>query len=82
MNPIYITEKEVSALTGRAIQTLRNDRFKGTGFPYIKLGKSVRYDKREIISIMENSKVETSFFGIESKEKEAGRNDKNEFGRY
>jgi hypothetical protein len=58
----YITEKQLSDMTGRALQTLRNDRFNGRGFPYIKLGKSVRYDEEVAIAIMEQSKVETSSF--------------------
>jgi len=33
----YITEKEVRDLTGRALSTLRNDRFLGRGFPYVKI---------------------------------------------
>ena len=62
MSKKFITEKELSAMTGRALQTLRNDRFNGRGFPYIKLGKSVRYDQEVAIAIMEQSKVETSSF--------------------
>ena len=62
MTKKYITEKQLSAMTGRALQTLRNDRFNGRGFPYIKLGKSVRYDEEVVIAIMEQSKVETSSF--------------------
>ncbi len=62
MSKKYITEKQLSAMTGRALQTLRNDRFNGRGFPYIKLGKSVRYDEEVAIAIMEQSKVETSSF--------------------
>lgn len=61
----YITEKEVSKMTGRAVPTLRNDRFKGKGFPYIKIGKSVRYDEEVVIAIMEDSQVETSPFESE-----------------
>ncbi len=63
----YISEKEVSEITGRAVQTLRNDRFNGRGFPYIVLfGKSIRYDEEVVIDIMEKSKVETSSFRAES----------------
>lgn len=58
----YISEKEVSAITGRALQSLRNDRFKGRGFPYYKIGKSVRYEEEAVIAIMEKSKVETTSF--------------------
>lgn len=41
--PIWIDEKIVSKITGRAIQTLRNDRFHRRGIPYYKIGRSVRY---------------------------------------
>jgi hypothetical protein len=54
----YITEQEVSALTSRAVQTLRNDRHKGRGFPYRKFGKSVRYFLPEILAIMESHRIE------------------------
>jgi len=65
MRKKYITEKETSEMTGRAVQTLRNDRFTGRGFPYCKIGKSVRYDEEVIIAIMEKSKVTTSSFQTE-----------------
>jgi len=66
MSKKYITEAELSAMTGRALQTLRNDRFKGRGFPYIKIGKLVRYDEDVVLAIMERSQVETSSFRAES----------------
>jgi hypothetical protein len=55
----YLTEKEVSSITRRAIQTLRNDRHCGRGFPYIKLGRSVRYCKNDVIEHMEQRKILT-----------------------
>jgi predicted DNA-binding transcriptional regulator AlpA len=66
----YITEHEVAKITGRAVRTLRDDRFKGKGFPYVKLGRSVRYDEKEIIAIMEAGRVITTSFDIEPKGKE------------
>jgi predicted DNA-binding transcriptional regulator AlpA len=65
MSKKYITEKALSAMTGRALQTLRNDRFYNKGFPYIKLGKSVRYDEEEVIALIEKSKITTSSFKID-----------------
>lgn len=53
-NLSYLTERQVSELTGRALQTLRNDRFRGRGFPYVKMGKSVRYKLIDVLSAMEN----------------------------
>ena len=55
----YLTEKEVAQLTRMALSTLRNDRSCGRGFPYIKLGRSVRYDMAEVIRIMDEHKVQT-----------------------
>jgi hypothetical protein len=54
----YLTEQEVSALTGRAVQTLRNDRHRRRGFPYRKFGKSVRYLLPEILAIMEAHRID------------------------
>jgi hypothetical protein len=54
----YLTEHEVAALTGRAVQTLRNDRHRRRGFPYRKFNKSVRYFLPEIIAIMESHRID------------------------
>jgi hypothetical protein len=55
----YLNEKEVSALTGRAISTLRNERFMRKGLPYYKLpgGRSVRYKVAGVISYMESRRI-------------------------
>jgi predicted DNA-binding transcriptional regulator AlpA len=55
----YLTEKEVAALTGRALQTLRNDRHRGQGFPYIKYGRSVRYRLSDILAAMDSRRIAT-----------------------
>ena len=55
----YITEKEVSEITGRALSTLRNERFLGKGIPYIKIGKSVRYKFDDVIEYMEERRIMT-----------------------
>jgi len=39
--PRYLTEKEVSRMTGRSLSTLRSDRFKCQGLPYVKISRSV-----------------------------------------
>jgi hypothetical protein len=54
----YLTEKEVAAITGRAVQTLRNDRHKGQGFAYIKFGRSIRYRLSDILAAMECHRIE------------------------
>lgn len=55
----YLNEVEVSRLTKRALSTLRNDRFKRQGIPYVKVGRSVRYSKEDVIGFMEKRKIQT-----------------------
>jgi hypothetical protein len=56
---VYLPEKEVSRITGRAMSTLRNERFNRKGIPYVKVGRSVRYSHEDVISFMENRKIKT-----------------------
>jgi len=50
----YLNEKEVAAITGRAVSTLRNDRFLRRGIPYLKVSKrSIRYRTIEVRNFME-----------------------------
>jgi hypothetical protein len=55
----YVDEKEVSRITGFALPTLRNDRHRGRGIPYVKRGRSVRYRLDEVIEYMEFHKIQT-----------------------
>ena len=56
--PIWIDEKRVADITGIALQTLRNHRFKGVGFPYYKIFRSIRYRLSDILSYMEARRIE------------------------
>jgi predicted DNA-binding transcriptional regulator AlpA len=56
--PKYIDEREVSRITGRGLQTLRNDRCKKRGFPYRKIGRQVRYLESEVIQTMEERRIQ------------------------
>ena len=53
----YLTEKEVARLTGRSLSTLRNERHLSKGFNYVKIGRSVRYPKADVIAFMEARKI-------------------------
>ncbi len=55
--PQWITQKEVSKMTGRAKQTLANDRCKGKGIPYSKIGASIRYRLDDVIGFMEDRRI-------------------------
>lgn len=56
-NPKYLTEKETSELTRKALSTLRNDRHLRRGMPYVKDGASIRYNLQDIINYMESRKI-------------------------
>ena len=56
----YVNETQVSRITGRAVQSLRNDRFLKKGIPYIKVGRSVRYGLRDVIDFMESHRIDTN----------------------
>jgi predicted DNA-binding transcriptional regulator AlpA len=56
----YVDERAVSQITGRALATLRNDRYVGQGIPYVKMGRSVRYRLDDVINYMESHKVKTN----------------------
>jgi len=59
----YLAEKEVSALTGRAVQSLRNDRCRGTGIVYYKVGGSVRYKLGDVLRFMEQHRIDPALRG-------------------
>lgn len=50
----FLREHEVSAITGRAVSTLRNDRFLRRGIPYLKVSqRSIRYRTQDVLNFME-----------------------------
>ena len=69
--PKYIDEKKVSAITGRALQTLRNDRFNGRGIPYIKLSRMVRYSLQDVVDYMEFAKLPRRLKGMQAQHRTA-----------
>ena len=58
-SPRYVSEKEVSKITGLALPTLRNWRFKRIGISYSKVGRSVRYSMSDVLDYMDSRKVRT-----------------------
>jgi hypothetical protein len=45
---ILLTEQQVEAEYGRRVKTLQGDRSRGRGWPYVKIGGRVFYDRRVI----------------------------------
>jgi hypothetical protein len=43
-----LTEDAVAEITGRSTSTLQKDRVTGTGIPYVKIGRQVRYREVDV----------------------------------
>jgi hypothetical protein len=52
-----VTEVELSELINRSVQTLRNDRHRHRGLPYIKIGRSIRYDLADVEAYLNECRV-------------------------
>ena len=52
-----LTDVEVSALTGLAVQTLRKRRLRQVGPPWIKIGAAVRYRVADIETYFDDNRV-------------------------
>lgn len=48
----YLTEHEAALVIGRKVSTLRADRVRGGGVPFIKIKASVRYRLSDIVEFM------------------------------
>jgi hypothetical protein len=53
----WIEPPEVQEITGKKLQTLANERYRGTGIPYYKLGSSIRYKLSDVIGYMERHRI-------------------------
>ena len=56
--PQYLTEKQVSESTGLSQKTLSQHRWKSTGLPYSKFGRSIRYKFDDVLAFMEAGRIE------------------------
>jgi len=54
--PRYLSEKEVSSRLGISYQKLRKDRLHGTGIPYCKFGRAVRYSLEAVLQYEADAK--------------------------
>jgi predicted DNA-binding transcriptional regulator AlpA len=58
-NVRFLTEKEVNQMTNFALSTLRNARHSNRGIPYVKIGRSVRYEMDDVLQFMRSHKINT-----------------------
>jgi hypothetical protein len=55
----YISDREVSRITGIGLGTLRNDRFKRKGIPYVKPSpRMCRYKLSDVLAYMEKHRMD------------------------
>lgn len=52
-----LTQQEVSAWTGMSLAWFEQSRFKGTGLPYVKIGRSVRYRTSDVQRWIESNVI-------------------------
>jgi hypothetical protein len=53
-----LNEKQVSELTGIAVKSLQNARWRGDGIPVFKIGKSCRYRLSDCLRYVEARRIE------------------------
>ena len=59
-NSQLLNDKQVAKLTGRALQTVRNDRFNRQGISYIRVGRSIRYKVQDVLDFIKRNRIETT----------------------
>jgi hypothetical protein len=50
---VLLTEQQLADHRQESVRTIQRERENGTGCPYVKLGRAVRYRKRDIIEFIE-----------------------------
>ena len=55
-----INEQEAARLRGQSVRTLQAERVKGGGCPFVKLGRSVRYRRSDIMDYIEQRVVSST----------------------
>lgn len=53
-----LTDTEVSAITGLAVQTLRKRRLRREGPPWLKIGSAVRYRLSDVEAYLEANRID------------------------
>lgn len=53
-----LNERELAPVLGCSLSKLRSDRWKGTGIPYLKLGKSVLYSIDDVEAYLRAHRID------------------------
>ena len=55
----YVREIKAAEFLDSSQQTLANWRCRGVGPPYVKMGRSIRYSKKDLIAFMTARRIKT-----------------------
>jgi hypothetical protein len=55
-----LTEKEAAQLRRQSVRTLQSERVRGVGPAYVKLGRSVRYRRGDVVAFIEANLVRST----------------------
>lgn len=58
-NDDLINEVEAARMRGQSVRTMQMERLRGSGCQYVKLGRSVRYRRGDVLAFI-NARVVTS----------------------
>ena len=56
--PKWLTESQVSEITGLSVSSIQKQRFHQRGISYCKIGRSVRYHLQDVESFMQARRIE------------------------
>jgi hypothetical protein len=54
----FLTARQVTEMTGIALQSLANARHQRRGIPYSKIGCSIRYALNDVLNFMESHRID------------------------
>jgi predicted DNA-binding transcriptional regulator AlpA len=57
-SPRYLNEQQVAAITGISRSSLQQNRWKGKGIAYSKIGRSIRYLQQDVLEFMARQRIE------------------------
>ena len=60
LNNRLLTAEEVAGITGLSLETLAQWRSQRRGIPYLKIGRTVRYDPTDVQAYLEGCRVSVS----------------------
>ena len=57
-SPNFVNEIELAKEIGISAMKLRQDRYKGKGLPYIRLGRRILYDRAQVYEYLRSQTVQ------------------------